>query len=95
MNEELCRESDLRDYCTLASRMLSDMSSLCILLKSSANLCNRNRVESRNHITTNCKMYLSAKPHSQISAQLPVACIEQKAGWDVENEALMVGGQRT
>ena len=52
MREELSQESGLRDYCTLASRILSDMSSLCILLKSSANLCNRNRAEikiSHNH----------------------------------------------
>ena len=85
MREELSQESGLRDYCTLASRILSDMSSLCILPKSSANLCNRNRVEIK--ISHNHKL-------QDVSICCPAFhCLqrmEQKAGWDVR-----IGGQRT
>ena len=74
MREELCQESGLRDYCTLASRILSDMSSLCILLKSSANLCNKNRgiKISHNHKLQDVSILKSLIP-SFLVAQLSIA----------------------
>ena len=39
--------------CTLASRMLSDISSLCILPESSPNLCEENRVKAKPRIKLN------------------------------------------
>ena len=44
-NHMISPHSTCVSLCTLASRILSDMSSLCILLKSSANLCKGNRAE--------------------------------------------------
>ena len=44
-NHMISPHSTCVSLCTLASRILSDMSSLCILLRSSANLCKENRAE--------------------------------------------------
>ena len=77
-------------FCTLASRILSDMSSLCILLKSSANLCKGNGTE----IT----WPQTATLHDLAQqASFPGPCpafhclqhIERKARWRVEKESIM------